>query len=153
MSKKSTKSKTLIDLTANITALIRRLGKQIDQNDRDLLRFHGIQGITPPQLFVLKVLWREDGMPLKYLSSLAKVSRATMTGIIDTMEKNGFVVRIPNPKDDRSKLVKLTNKGNEVKQYKPPIDLNTMDFFKDFKPEELENLNLLLEKLSSSLGK
>lgn len=153
MSKKSTKSKSLIELTSNIITLIRKLGKQFDQKDRSLLRYHGIQGITPPQLFILKVLWMEDGMPLKYLASLAKVSRATMTGIIDTMEKNGFIIRIPNPQDERSKLVKLTKKGNEVKQYKPPIDLNTMDFFKDFNPEELKNLNLLLEKLSSSLGK
>jgi DNA-binding MarR family transcriptional regulator len=152
MSKKSTKGKSLIELTSNIISLIRSLGKQFDQNDRSLIRYHGIQGITPPQLFILKVLWVENGVPLKYLASLAKVSRATMTGIVDNMEKNGFIIRVPNPKDDRSKLVKLTEKGNDVKQYKPPIDLNTIDFFKEFKPEELENLNLLLEKLSSSLG-
>lgn len=153
MSKKSTKSKSLIELTMNITDLIRKLGKQFDQNDRNLIRFHGIQGITPPQLFILRMLWMEDGMPLNYLASIAKVSRATMTGIIDTMEKNGFVVRISNPDDERSKLVFLTGKGNEVKQYKPPIDLNIYDFFKDFKPKDLENLNRLLEKLSESLEK
>jgi len=149
----SKKIKSLIDLTTNITNLIRKLGKQFDQNDRDLIRFHGIQGITPPQLFILRMLWMEDGMPLNYLASIAKVSRATMTGIIDTMEKNGFVVRASNPNDERSKLVYLTNKGNEVKQYKPPIDLNIYDFFKDFKPEEVENLNQLLEKLSESVEK
>jgi len=142
-----------MDLTTNITNIIRQLGKQFDQNDRNLLRFHGIQGITPPQLFILRMLWMEDGLPPNYLASIAKVSRATMTGIIDTMEKNGFVIRISNPNDDRSKLIKLTRKGNEVKQYKPPIDLNIYDFFRDFKPEELENLNLLLEKLSDSVGK
>ena len=153
MSKKSVKNKSLIDLTTNITDLIRKLGKQFDQNDRNLIRFHGIQGITPPQLFVLRMLWMEDGMPLNYLASTAKVSRATMTGIIDTMEKNGFVVRMSNPNDDRSKLVYISKKGNEVKQYKPPIDLNIYDFFRDFKPEELENINRLLEKLSESIGK
>ncbi|MFX1339763.1 MAG: MarR family winged helix-turn-helix transcriptional regulator [Promethearchaeota archaeon] len=149
----SKKSKSLIDLTTNITDLIRKLGKQFDQNDRDLIRFHGIQGITPPQLFILRMLWMEDGMPLNYLASIAKVSRATMTGIVDTMEKNGFVVRTSNPDDERSKLVYLTQRGNEVKQYKPPIDLNIYDFFRDFKPEEVDNLNRLLEKLSESVEK
>ena len=153
MRKNNLNTKSLMDLTTNITNIIRQLGKQFDQNDRNLLRFHGIQGITPPQLFILRMLWMEDGLPPNYLASIAKVSRATMTGIIDTMEKNGFVIRISNPNDDRSKLVKLTRKGNEVKQYKPPIDLNIYDFFRDFKPEELENLNLLLEKLSDSVGK
>jgi len=151
LSKKNS-DKSLLDLTRNISNLIIKLGKQFEQQDSILFRFHGVQGITPPQLFILRVLWMEDKWPLKYLASLAKVSRATMTGIVDTMEKNGFIIRVPNPKDDRSKLVKITDKGNEVKQYKPPIDLNTIDFFKDFKSEELENLNLLLEKLSSSLG-
>jgi len=153
MRKNNLNTKSLMELATNITNIIRQLGKQFDQIDRNLLRFHGIQGITPPQLFILRMLWMEDGLPPNYLASIAKVSRATMTGIIDTMEKNGFVIRISNPNDDRSKLIKLTRKGNEVKQYKPPIDLNIYDFFRDFKPEELENLNLLLEKLSDSVGK
>ena len=150
LSKKNS-DKSLLDLTINISNLIIKLGKQFEQQDSILFRYHGIQGMTPPQLFIIRVLWMEDKWPLKYLASLAKVSRATMTGIIDTMEKNELVKRIPNPKDGRSTLIKLTRKGEDLKKYKPPIDSNKMDYFKDFKPEELKKLSHLLEKLSDSV--
>jgi DNA-binding MarR family transcriptional regulator len=150
MSKKDTE-KLSLDLISNISDLIIKLGKYFEQNDNILFRSHGIQGITPPQLFILRALWTEDGWSLKYLASLAKVSQATMTGIIDTMEKNKLVKRIPNPEDGRSILIKLTKQGGDLKKYKPPIDLNKIDYFKAFKPEELEKLNWLLEKLSNSI--
>ncbi|MFX1256594.1 MAG: MarR family winged helix-turn-helix transcriptional regulator [Promethearchaeota archaeon] len=150
MSKKNSE-KSLLDLTTNISNLIIKLGKQFEQQDSTLFRSHGIQGITPPQLFVLRILWMEDGWPLKYLASVAKVSRPTISGIIDTMEKNELVKRVPNPKDGRSVLVKLTRKGEYLKKYTPPIDSNKMDYFKDFKLHQIKKLNQLLEKLSNSI--
>ncbi|MFW9946220.1 MAG: MarR family winged helix-turn-helix transcriptional regulator [Candidatus Odinarchaeota archaeon] len=142
---------TLLDLVSNISNLILRLAKQFEQEDRNHFRFHGIEGITPPQLFVLRSLWAEDGIPINHLANMARVSLPTMSGIIDTMEKNDFVTRVPNPDDKRGKLIKLTKKGENVGKYKPPIDSSKIDYFKNFKPAELENLNQLLEKLSKSL--
>ena len=150
LNKKNTNN-SLLDLITNISNLIVKIGKHFEQCDNVIFRSHSIQGITPPQLFILRVLWIDDGWALKYLANLAKVSQATMTGIIDTMEKNELVKRIPNPKDRRSILIKLTEKGEDLKKYKPPIELDKMNYFKDFKPEDLKKLNQLLEKLFNSL--
>jgi len=66
-------------------------------------------------------------------------------------EKHDLVSRVPNPKDKRSTLIKLTYKARDLRKYKPPIDSNKIDYFRDFSPEELKSLNHLLEKLSNSL--
>ena len=46
------------------------------------------------------------------LAEMAGVTRATMTGLIDTLEKDGYVRREPDPHDRRAMLVQLTPKGD-----------------------------------------
>src|SRR3954470_25025763 len=45
------------------------------------------------------------------LADAAGVTRATMTGLIDTLERDGFVKREPDPKDRRMMSVRLTPAG------------------------------------------
>lgn len=45
------------------------------------------------------------------LADMAGVTRATMTGLVDTLERDGFVRREPDPRDRRAMLVHLTPKG------------------------------------------
>lgn len=47
------------------------------------------------------------------LADQANVTRATMTGLIDTLEKDGLVKREPDPKDRRMMSVELTPKAHE----------------------------------------
>lgn len=46
------------------------------------------------------------------LADAASVTRATMTGLIDTLERDGFVKREPDPNDRRMMSVLLTAKGD-----------------------------------------
>ncbi len=45
------------------------------------------------------------------LADAAGVTRATMTGLVDTLERDGFVKREPDPDDRRMMSVRLTAKG------------------------------------------
>jgi DNA-binding MarR family transcriptional regulator len=45
------------------------------------------------------------------LADEARVTRATMTGLIDTLEKDGMVIRRAHPQDRRTIHVRLTPKG------------------------------------------
>ncbi len=45
------------------------------------------------------------------LADAAGVTRATMTGLVDTLERDGFVRREPDPDDRRMMSVRLTPKG------------------------------------------
>ncbi|HYC73174.1 MAG TPA: MarR family transcriptional regulator [Opitutaceae bacterium] len=50
------------------------------------------------------------------LAEAAGVTRATMTGLIDTLERDGFVKRVPDPDDRRMMSVLLTPKGERFLQ-------------------------------------
>jgi DNA-binding MarR family transcriptional regulator len=47
------------------------------------------------------------------LADAAGVTRATMTGLIDTLERDGYVKREPDPNDRRMMSVLLTPKGDQ----------------------------------------
>jgi len=64
-----------------------------------------------------KLLGAEEGVcgprtPAE-LADAAGVTRATMTGLIDTLERDGFVKREPDPVDRRMMSVLLTAKGEK----------------------------------------
>ena len=48
------------------------------------------------------------------ISECTYLSSATMTGTLDALEYNGWVRRVPNPRDRRSVLVEITPKGQAV---------------------------------------
>ena len=74
-----------------------------------------------------------------------------MTGIVDTLEKNGLVTRQPNPNDRRSLLVTLTDKGAALEGSKPDLDLIYAKCCVGLSAEEFQQLGLLLGKLDQSL--
>ncbi len=146
--------KFIKEYLSNIYYLLKRTEKQFKKIERQIIqerpRFDK-KNITPPQWFVLRILWHQDGVPLKYLASAAKCSRSTMTGIIDTMERNGLVNRVSNPEDGRSTLVTLTRSGRELGHYGPSLDSFLFENCKNFSKEELQMLELLLKKFLKSL--
>ncbi|KRA44964.1 MarR family winged helix-turn-helix transcriptional regulator [Devosia sp. Root635] len=75
---------------------------------RELERHLSPVGLSPAHMPVLLAL--EDGSALtqKALAERAAVEQATMTATLTRMERDGLVIRRPNPEDGRSTLVALT---------------------------------------------
>lgn len=108
--------------------------------------------LTPPQYYILSLLFEKNGRPFKELADALACSRATITGIVDTLEKKGLATRAPHPDDRRSMLVKLTDEGKSLLQATPGLEetfgsccCNVLP------PEETRELIKLLKKLSASL--
>ncbi|MDD5397744.1 MAG: MarR family transcriptional regulator [Dehalococcoidia bacterium] len=70
--------------------------------------------LTTPQYMVFNALWIGDGITIGELGQRVALDGSTITGILDRMEKNGYVERRPNAEDRRSALVYLTDKAREV---------------------------------------
>lgn len=70
------------------------------------------------------------------LAEMAGVTRATMTGLIDTLERDGFVKREPDPHDRRMMSVNLTSAGEE--------------FVARFLPEHFRRIAALMSGLTES---
>lgn len=107
--------------------------------------------LTPPQYHTLRLLWERDSQPFKDLAAANGCTRPTMTGIVDTLEKNGLVTRQPNPDDRRSLLVTLSKKGKDLEGSVPDLDRIYATCCVGLTSEEFQQLGLLLEKLDRSL--
>lgn len=87
-----------------------RTGTDVDEAFGRFLKRHDI---SPGRFTVLMLLTRHPPQPVNpgELADCAGVTPATMTGLIDTLERDGFVRRQPDASDRRMMLVALTAKG------------------------------------------
>ncbi|MCM8761485.1 MAG: MarR family transcriptional regulator [Candidatus Omnitrophica bacterium] len=67
--------------------------------------------ITMPQFFVLEFLSRRDESKMSDIAEFMDVSTAAVTGIVDRLVRDGYIVRTSDPRDRRVVMVKLTAKG------------------------------------------
>jgi len=70
------------------------------------------------------------------LAEAAGVTRATMTGLVDTLERDGFVKREPDPNDRRMMSVRLTASGER--------------FLQDFLPSHFQAITALMNPLTET---
>lgn len=79
---------------------------------RELERHLAAIGLTPAHMPVLLALEHGE-RPQKEIAESASVRQETMTATLTRMERDGLVVRRPNPDDGRSMLVALTPAARE----------------------------------------
>lgn len=70
--------------------------------------------LSMSQFNVLTVLKRADGpMTMGALADSISVRQASLTSVVDTLTKAGFVTRKVNPRDRRSVVVAISKKGDQ----------------------------------------
>ena len=95
---------------------------QTSRNIIRLLAFHLKQcDITPEQWTVLKRLSEEDRISQKELSQRADKDKATLTRILEIMERKEFICKETNQDDKRSFLILITEKGRQLKEEMRPV--------------------------------
>lgn len=104
--------------------------------------------ITPAQFYVLSALWDKDEIKFKDLAKRLDMDGATLTGVLDRMEKRDFIQKIEDTKDRRSVLVCLTSKSKEIRPQMIEIakDLDT-EFRKNVVEEDYNKLLTVLDQL------
>jgi DNA-binding MarR family transcriptional regulator len=55
-----------------------------------------------------------EGTRLTVLADRAHVAKQTATALVDSLERSGYVERVPDPLDGRARLVRITARGREV---------------------------------------
>ena len=108
-------------------------------------------GITPSQFQILSLLQKRDKQSLGDLAKQCKCTKATITGIIDTMEKKALVKRIPNPADRRGLLARLTSLGRTLHSQTPELN-DVLDCCDGLSKTEFNQLGQLLAKLNRSIS-
>jgi DNA-binding MarR family transcriptional regulator len=131
-----------------IFSQIERLSKKLKRIEGRTLR---AAGLTPPQYIILSLLTERDGRAFKELAEALFCTRASVTGIVDSLEKNGFAARAPNPADRRSGLVMITEKGRQFIESTPTLEKAFTGCCGGLDAQEAQQLSHLLKKLNDSL--
>jgi DNA-binding MarR family transcriptional regulator len=75
-------------------------------------RFKTLFNVTLPRFDVMAALYRKpDGMLMSEISRFLLISNGNVTGIVDRLVSDGFVVRAQRDGDRRTSFVRLTSKG------------------------------------------
>ena len=119
-----------------------------------LLKEHDIE-FNSAQGRILFVLWETDSIPITQLAQTTKLSKSTLTSMLDRLEEAGHLRREPSPKDRRVTLITLTERNRLLRDRYDRVSKEMTElFYKGFNPEEVtafeDYLRRVLENLSSS---
>src|SRR5579883_2427658 len=93
------------------------LGFALGAAARKLAKFYTKElaghSLTPSQLFLLRQLWLEDGLPLRDLALRAQLDATSTTWLVDQLEQASLVERKRNDTDRRIVRVWLTEAGRQ----------------------------------------
>src|SRR5215212_11127946 len=134
-----------------IGLLLRLLYQHYSEDIHAALREAGFGDIRPAHSNVFPFV-PPDGITVSELAGLARVRKQTMAQAVEELERMDYVERRPNPRDRRSRLVFLTDRGASVK----PVTHATASRVEErwaqlTSPEELEALRTSLLHLLTEL--
>ena len=106
--------------------------------------------LTLPQYLVLQALYFKDGQTATELVENIHSDNATLTAIIDRLERKFFVRRRSSPRDRRKKIIVLTDKARAIEH---SLSLKVEQFFdqlnQQLEPKEFRELTKGLQKITS----
>lgn len=110
------------------------------------------EGLYPGQPPLLYALHDEDGLSQKELAKKLHLKPATITVMIQRLEKAGFIKKVADENDQRVSRIHLTEKGIEscieLKSMVKQIDDICLLNFTD---DDIDSLKVLLERIRSNL--
>jgi DNA-binding MarR family transcriptional regulator len=120
---------------------------------RDELIAAGVK-ITMVQAGILFLLKEKNGQPMSQLSRRLFLDNSTITGLVDRLEKSGYVLRKANPKDRRISFIHITPQGvKEVNKAKTVINRVNDEIKADFLEEEIESFKKILHSFVTKFRK
>ncbi len=101
-----------------VLAALRKIIRSIELNSRSLVKRVGLTG---PQLIILKEVSRMNGSSIGEVARTISLSQATVTGIVERLEKRNLLLRRRSDVDRRKVMVEITQEGETLVQDAPPL--------------------------------
>lgn len=129
------------------------VASQVEQELR--MRMRKRFNITLPQFDVLAELHQAaEPQTMSALSRRLLISGGNVTGIVDRLERDGYVARQPLPSDRRVQLVALTEKGQgEFAEMAETHKQWLAEIFKELSMADIQELSRLLSTAKKALQK
>jgi DNA-binding MarR family transcriptional regulator len=113
-----------------------------------ILRENDMSDLEGARGRIIFALWGNDGVPIKILCEKTSLDKSTLTGILDRLERDGYIERKPSETDKRSTLISLTGKEQGFAKDVQKVS-NRMNkiFYKGFTDEEITQFDRMLERI------
>ncbi len=110
-------------------------------------------GITVDQWVLLKLIEEHKEISQVELAQVAHKDTASITRILDLLQKKGLIQRIDDDYDRRKYLISLTVEGAAfVKHNLPFVNRIRGQIVQGLSPEEIKTLKDILEKIRQNVG-
>jgi len=105
--------------------------------------------ITDQQWRVMRALWEQKHLTSKQISEITLLPSPSLVGILDRLEKKGFVGRLRSVEDRRLVYIVPTQAGRKLQELMlPKIEQIHDRFMHQVTPDEWGELNRILGKLN-----
>ena len=108
------------------------------------------------QMQIIKYILKHDGKTIyqRNLEEVFNLRRATISGILKTMEKNNVIIRVCDPNDARGKIVILSDDAKKFFKEKETLfkKIETV-LKKDISKEELEIFYKVILKMRDNINR
>ncbi len=110
-------------------------------------------GLSPSSALVLGVLAdSKSPLPPNEIADRLILSRASVTSLLDSLERRGYVRRTPHPTDRRMLLIELTDDGRRIAQgYRLVVHRHQKAWMAGLTPREQDELIDMLHCLQAAL--
>jgi len=132
--------------------LISKIKQLSDRIFAKLLREYETLEINPAQGRVMFPLWRQDNISFHELRKKTLLSKATLSHMLDNLEKAGYIERVPSEEDKRTINIILTKRHkDELKRYLEVSNEMKELTYKGFNDKEIDEFEYYLRRLLNNL--
>jgi DNA-binding MarR family transcriptional regulator len=132
--------------------LISQIGRTIGRTWERLLKECGVDAFNGAQGRILYVLWEHEKLTITDIARLTSMANTTLTSMLDRMEAEGLVQRVPDKINRRQTFICVTEKAKEYREKYEQIshDMNGI-FYRGFTETEIVNFESQLRRILENL--
>lgn len=137
------------EIIAEVLVALRRVIRATDIYSRQLVKS---SGLTAPQLLIMQTIRERDAVTIGDLARAVSLSQATVTTIIDRLERRELVYRERSSQDKRRVYVYLTDLGYERLRDAPrPLQAHFIRRFRDLQQWEQTMILSSLQRVAEMM--
>lgn len=138
------------DITEEVLTTLRRIIRGVDLHSKKLVQKYGVTG---PQLLILKEIERRQSIAISALANNVSLSTATVTSVLDRLEKRGYISRYKDTHDRRKVIVTATEQARHLIQQAPSLlQEDFIDSFMQLKQWEQTQILATLQRVAEMMN-
>ena len=109
---------------------------------------------TPTQMRIMEYILSKNDQDIyqKDLEDVLGIKRATVSGVLQTMEKNGLIERVIDENDTRTKKIILKKETREIfEKQKKKFEIIEKELTKNISEDEIQTFFNIIDKMEKNL--